>query len=555
MNKAQIYCINPNCSKHTNPIEKNPVSACREIYNNPTCPKCGTNLIIHDYYSLGKLLYQGKYGLIEIWKTIYWEPAITSFSSKIDDPGGNKVIKMLHSDDKTLQDLFIQEADMLADLNRKKLRLGIPKVKNGWRANFPYLDTVKQTTKFFLMEEIEGINLENYLVEEKEGVEESLATEWLKQLAFILQEIHQEGVTHRDVNPSNIMLNNKDDTLVLIDFGIALRGTPDNKKLGTVFYKPPEQEKGKAELKSDFFALGRTFVCLLMGKLPEENPNLLEYWQDFSKTNVSKWLVDLINDLMAPFPKNRPSLEEILERLELKDEWGKAEEPEEGKSNFPSTTKKSRMLLYLIAIAFVAFCWFPVPLLISEILNMLGVYFYKNNQQKSAWIALNMAIKFNSENSSARNTKNMILQDFLIEEVPLEQSEKLGRHLNPGDCNKRARDYNLEGEHEKAKRLVRNCRSLAKSTEAKYAMNKNEGWALLGEGKYDEAEAILTDATNLIKNRADAHCLLAQALEGKGDRTSALEHWDGCLRFPSERLSEHDKWSDIARERFPNKEN
>ncbi|MGL4501689.1 MAG: hypothetical protein ACRCU2_21650, partial [Planktothrix sp.] len=79
--------------------------------------------------------------------------------------------------------------------------------------------------------------------------------------------------------------------------------------INSVGYTPYEQQQGRAEPRSDFFALGRTFVFLLTGKTPRE----FEYsitkglqWQD-SASGYAKPLRDFLDELMQIDVTKRPA--------------------------------------------------------------------------------------------------------------------------------------------------------------------------------------------------------------------------------------------------------
>ncbi len=155
-----------------------------------------------------------------------------------------------------------------------------------------------------------------------------MALKWLKEIAEILQVVHGEKFFHRDIKPSNIMLQ-PNGKLALIDFGTVreMTGTYMAKqnsgaitKISSAGFTPPEQENNQAVPQSDFFALGRTFVYLLTGKLPTDPAIYDSYnnelkWRGFTK-EISPLLLDLIDELMAGKASQRPDNPGvILQRL------------------------------------------------------------------------------------------------------------------------------------------------------------------------------------------------------------------------------------------------
>ena len=87
------------------------------------------------------------------------------------------------------------------------------------------------------------------------------------QAADGLAHAHSQGVLHRDVKPSNLLLDTQG-TLWIADFGLAksddsgeLTGTGD--LVGTLRYMAPERYRGTADARSDIYALGATLFELL----------------------------------------------------------------------------------------------------------------------------------------------------------------------------------------------------------------------------------------------------------------------------------------------------
>ncbi|MBZ5715831.1 serine/threonine-protein kinase [Nannocystis pusilla] len=134
---------------------------------------------------------------------------------------------------------------------------------------------VAEGVPFIVMRHIDGPSLQeargDLTSEEKVRV--------LRAIAAALHEAHRLGLVHRDVKPSNIMLERGEDGAwhpYLMDFGIArevgesgptLTGAP----LGTPAFMAPEQAAGQAralDRRTDVYGLGATLYALLAGRPP-----------------------------------------------------------------------------------------------------------------------------------------------------------------------------------------------------------------------------------------------------------------------------------------------
>jgi outer membrane protein assembly factor BamB len=126
-------------------------------------------------------------------------------------------------------------------------------------------------TPFLAMEYVAGPSLRQLL--EVEPIAWDRALYLLAQIADALDYAHAMGIVHRDVKPSNILVDSTD-RAVLIDFGLAdATGcsllTADGAVLGTPHYMAPEQADGRgADEQSDQYGLAAVAYELLTGTPP-----------------------------------------------------------------------------------------------------------------------------------------------------------------------------------------------------------------------------------------------------------------------------------------------
>ncbi len=298
-----IYCINPNCSNRLNSDDLE------------TCQACGTKLFINERYQIVKPLRIGQAYNSEVFE-------VKDFNNQ----GTVKVLKSLvvKQNSTKVAELFEKEALVLSWLTKWQNHPGIPKVKPDEYFVFGIGNGFRKL-QCLVMEKIEGQNLEEWL-EQNQPISQEQSLNWLQQLVEILDIVHGQKLWHRDIKPSNIMLK-PDGQLVLIDFGAVGVGET---RIVSAEYTPQEQIEGKTVLQSDFFALGRTFVYLLTGKHPSELPRDWQteqlIWRSLAPT-ISNNLAQLLDDLMAPTPGDRPqTTQEILQRLQSISNSGNTQE-------------------------------------------------------------------------------------------------------------------------------------------------------------------------------------------------------------------------------------
>lgn len=141
----------------------------------------------------------------------------------------------------------------------------------------------------------------------------------------ILEQIHGQNIIHKDINPSNILLNPSTGEVRLIDFCIAATLTTEqqgfrnpNALEGTLQYISPEQTgrmNRPIDYRTDYYSLGVTFYELLSGVLPFQDNDLLSLvYSHIARipkplhqldTNIPPVLSDVIIKLMAKNVEDR----------------------------------------------------------------------------------------------------------------------------------------------------------------------------------------------------------------------------------------------------------
>jgi len=132
-------------------------------------------------------------------------------------------------------------------------------------------------TLFIIMEYLKGDSLKDMICHLR-AIPPKLTANFLIQICSALAYAHQHGIVHRDINPSNIIVQPNDHVKIL-DFGLAcLAGTEDFSNTGTAYYMAPEQIDGRpVDQRTDIYALGITAYEMLTGRrpFPEDNAKAL----------------------------------------------------------------------------------------------------------------------------------------------------------------------------------------------------------------------------------------------------------------------------------------
>ncbi|MBE9206323.1 AAA family ATPase [Nostoc sp. LEGE 06077] len=170
-----------------------------------------------------------------------------------------------------------------------------------------------------VMEDFGGVSLQEWRV----GVGEEFLREFLHiaiALCNCLDILYRERIIHKDIKPSNILINLVTKQLKLIDFSIASLLARETHTIlnpnvleGTLAYISPEQtgrmNRG-IDYRTDFYSLGVTFYELLTGKLPFYSNDAM----DLLHCHIAK-VAPLVHEINPQVPA---VLSEIVNKLMAK---------------------------------------------------------------------------------------------------------------------------------------------------------------------------------------------------------------------------------------------
>ena len=175
---------------------------------------------------------------------------------------------------------------------RKRFREEIELTK---KVDSPYVVKVYEShwdenIQYIVMEHIEGDIFKDYIARRSRLTSDE-AVDFAKQLTLGFEAIHKEGIVHRDIKASNIMITHHGQ-LKIIDFGIAItkesdRLTRTDNVIGSVHYIAPEiLDQHPLNSQSDIYALGILMFEMLTGDVPFKESNAVKTALKHKKASV-----------------------------------------------------------------------------------------------------------------------------------------------------------------------------------------------------------------------------------------------------------------------------
>lgn len=171
-----------------------------------------------------------------------------------------KVVHPRHSDDPRFRELFAREARLAASLSHPNLLQVFDFGREG-------------DAHFLAMEYVEGWNLAQTAEQARRlhvPISPGVWRHWVDGIWSGLAYLHEKGIVHRDVSPSNVLVA-RNGAVKIMDFGISRAAgdgqAADGARAGKSGYLAPERIRGvAATFSSDLFAAGVISVELLLGR-------------------------------------------------------------------------------------------------------------------------------------------------------------------------------------------------------------------------------------------------------------------------------------------------
>ena len=217
------------------------------------------------------------------------------------------------------EDLFEREAGILYRLNHNQ----IPRFEALLKTR---LD--RENSLFLVQEYVPG---ESYwqLLQRHGRLREREVTEMILNILPVLDYIHSADLIHRDISPDNLILRDRDDKPVLIDFGCVKLAANEVSRcsgrsmtlIGKKGYSPDEQiHRGQTMPCGDLYALAATAVVLLTGKQPDRLYNSREAEWEWDRVEATPHLKKVLKKMLAERPCDRyQSVEQVRKALSQKD--------------------------------------------------------------------------------------------------------------------------------------------------------------------------------------------------------------------------------------------
>jgi serine/threonine protein kinase len=270
----------------------------------------------------------------------------------------------------------------------------------------------------------------------------------ISQVGQALHYAHQNNVIHRDINPRNILFNDKTEA-VLADFGISVLAdytVTFDKISGTIPYMAPEQFAGKVSVRSDQYAL----ACVAYELFTGERPIKVSRHAGFEE-----WAHKIATGLPMPPSQLNPDVPYNIDQAILKALSKDRHQRFEDVGKFIAALVSDSQLVniaYLPTLFSIEEMQHEVPDHSAKTLEQLlkeGSEYYSDNNLEEALAAYEQAIRIAPDRDILHNVKGKVLFDLQRFQEAIEAYSEAIRlapqkavfHINQGDALRQLRAY------------------------------------------------------------------------------------------------------------------
>jgi serine/threonine protein kinase len=160
---------------------------------------------------------------------------------------------------------MVLDSDFLARLKKEAHIVDMLKHENIIKV---YDMVERYRTIFIIMEYLEGESMLE-IIQRHKTISPAMAINYLIQTCQAIHHAYCNGILHKDINPGNLMIVEKD-RVKLVDFGLACSIHEDDDIFdGAYPYLAPELLKGEsADLQSEIYSLGISAFEMVTGQRP-----------------------------------------------------------------------------------------------------------------------------------------------------------------------------------------------------------------------------------------------------------------------------------------------
>ncbi len=221
----------------------------RWIYDRPL----EDGAIVPPRYKIEQCFGSGGYGIVYLCKDVH---SLESYALKQLRPSKARKAKEIAR--------FREEIELLEKIQHRQ----IPGL---------IYHSITEERAFYVMQLVEGVNLEEKLFIEKQTFTEQEALMIFSELLKIVESLHDRLIFHTDIRPPNMIVRGHE--VFLIDFGLAKTVSPE------------DQEELRLRRQDDFFDLGETLLFMLYSEFKGKTSKKKSWLEELTMKKETKRLI------------------------------------------------------------------------------------------------------------------------------------------------------------------------------------------------------------------------------------------------------------------------